>query len=130
MFIESENCLRFLMLIKVTSHDFNCLTDLNDFLVLLNENDFLLNWVTVEEKDLFNIWVEVKLFCFIIVLSFKKRTVKWELKFENWKELIYISMTKFVLFIHVFSRIIWCCFNWVINIKAMFTVWSWIVRFK
>ncbi len=31
------------MLIKVTSYDFDYLTDLNDFSVLLNENDFLLS---------------------------------------------------------------------------------------
>ncbi len=130
MFIESKNCSKSLMLVKVILHDFNCLTDLNDFSILLNENDFSLSWVITEEKDLFNIWVKVKLFCFIIVFSLKRRTVERELKFENWRKSIYIFITKFILFIHIFSKIIWCCFNWVINIKAMFSVWFWIIKFK
>jgi len=71
------------MLIKVALHDFNCSTDFDDFSVLLNENDFSLSWVITEEKSLFNIWVKIKLFCFIIVFLLKKRTVKRELKFEN-----------------------------------------------
>ncbi len=43
MFIESENCSKSLMLIKVTLHDFNCSTDFDDFSILLNENDFSLS---------------------------------------------------------------------------------------
>ena len=43
MFIEFENCSKSLMLVKVILHDFNCLTDLNDFSILLNENNFSLS---------------------------------------------------------------------------------------
>ena len=104
--------LEFLMLVKITSHDFNCLISLTDFsLNWLKESDFRLSWNV--EKDLFNIWVKVKLFCFVIVLLLVSRTINlWlKMKIENWRKSICISITRLILFIHVFSRIIWCWFN-------------------
>ncbi len=82
--------------------------------------------------NLNSIWVEVKLFCFMIVLLLVSRTIDFKLrvKFENRRKLICISITRLILFIHVFSRIIWCWFNWVINIEAVSIIWSWTVRFK
>ncbi len=131
MFIESDVDLEILTLVKVASHDFNCSISLTDFsLNWLKESDFRLSWKIV--KDLFNIWVEVKLFCFIIVLLLVSRTINFELrmKFENRRESICISITRSILFIQIFLRIIWCWFNWVINIKAVSILWSWTVRFE
>ena len=138
MFIElKENDFRlnvdleFLMLVKVASRDFNCSISLTDFsLNWLKESDFRLSWDVV--KDLFSIWVEVKLFCFVIVLLLESRIINFwlEVKFENQRKSIRISITRLILFIHVFSRIIWCWFNQVINIEAVSIVWSWTVRFK
>ncbi len=74
MFIESDVNLKILTLVKVTSHDFNCSISLIDFsLNWLKESDFRLNWNVV--KNLFNIWVEVKLFYFMIILLFKSKTI-------------------------------------------------------
>ncbi len=107
IFIElKENDFRLninlkLMLVKVTSRCFNCSMN---FL-------FWLNWDVTKVKDLFNIWVEVKLFRFMIDLLLEnKATNFWlvELKFENRRKLICISIIRLILFIHVFSRIIWC----------------------
>ncbi len=83
-------------------------------------------------NNLLSIWVEVKLFCFVIVLWLESRTIDFwlEVKFENRRKLIYIFITRLILFIHVFSRIIWCWFNRVINIKTVLIVWSWTVRFE
>ncbi len=123
--------LEFLMLVKVALHDFNCSISLTNFsLNWLKENNFRLSWEIM--KDLFNIWVEVKLFCFVIILLLVSRTIDFELrvKFENWRKLICISITRLILFIHIFSKIIWCWFNQVINIKVVSIVWSWTVRFK
>ncbi len=84
MFVESEVSLEILTLVKVASRDLNCSICLTDFsLNWLKENDFWLDWDVTEVKDLFSIWVEVKLFCFNVVLSLKKKTVERELKFEN-----------------------------------------------
>ncbi len=99
--------LEFLTLVKVALHDFNYLISLTDFsLNWLKESDFRLSWDVV--KDLFSIWVEVKLFCFVIVLLLVSRTIDlWlEMKFENRRKSICISITRSILFIHVFSRII------------------------
>ncbi len=123
--------LEFLMLVKITSHDFNCLISLTDFsLNWLKESDFRLSWNIV--KNLFNIWVEVKFFCFVIILLLESRTINFwlKIKFENQRKLIYISITKLILFIHVFSKIFWYWFNQVINIKTMLIIWFWTVRFK
>ncbi len=123
--------LEFLMLVKITSHDFNCLISLTDFsLNWLKESDFRLSWNVV--KNLFNIWVEVKFFCFVIILLLESRTINFwlKIKFENQRKLIYISITKLILFIHVFSKIFWYWFNQVINIKTMLIIWFWTVRFK
>ena len=133
MFNESEVNLEILTLVKVTSRDFNCSINLTDFsLNWLKESDFWLNWDVMKVKDFFSMWIKIKLFCFVIFLLLDDKTIdfKWELKFENQRKLIYMFITRLILFIHVFSKIIWCCFNWVINIKAVSTVWSWIVRFK
>jgi len=91
MFIElKENEFRLnvdlknLTLVKVASRDFNCSISLTDFsLNCLKESDFRLSWEIV--KDLFSIWVEVKLFCFVIILLLVNRTIDFELrmKFEN-----------------------------------------------
>ncbi len=123
--------LEFLMLVKITSHDFNCLISLTDFsLNWLKESDFRLSWNVV--KNLFNIWVEVKFFCFVIILLLESRTINFwlKIKFENQRKLIYISITKLILFTHVFSKIFWYWFNQVINIKTMLIIWFWTVRFK
>ncbi len=99
--------LEFLTLVKVASRDFNCSISLTDFsLNWLKESDFRLSWDVV--KDLFNIWVEVKLFCFMIVLLLENRTIDFwlKMKFENRRKSIHISITRLILFIHVFSRII------------------------
>ena len=123
--------LEFLMLVKITSHDFNCLISLTDFsLNWLKESDFRLSWNVV--KNLFNIWVEVKFFCFVIILLLESRTINFwlKIKFENQRKLIYISITKLILFIHVFSKIFWYWFNQVINIKTMLIIWFWTVKFK
>ncbi len=123
--------LEILTLVKVASRDFNCSISSTDFsLNWLKESDSRLSWDVV--KDLFSIWVEVKLFCFVIVLLLVSRTIDFELrmKFENWRKSIYISITRLILFIHVFSRIIWCWSNWVINIEVMLIIWFWTVRFK
>ena len=127
MFVElKENDFRlnvdleFLMLVKVASRDFNCSISLTDFsLNWLKESDFRLNWDVV--KDLFSIWVEVKLFCFVIVLLLESRIIDFwlEVKFENQRKSIRISITRLILFIYVFSRIIWCWSNQVINIEAV-----------
>ncbi len=126
--------LEFLTLIKVASRNFNCSINLTNFsLNWLKESDFWLSWDVMKVKDLFNIWVEVKLFHFVIDLLLENRIINFwlvELKFKNWRELICISITRLILFIHVFSRIIWCWSNWVINIEAMSIIWSWTVRFK
>jgi len=109
MFIESDVDLKILMLVKVASHNFNCSINLTDFsLNWLKESDFRLSWKIV--NDFFNIKVEVKFFCFVIILLLVNRTIDFKLrmKFENWRKLIYISITRLILFIHVFSRIIWC----------------------
>ena len=130
MFIESDVDLEILTLVKVASRNFNCLIEL---FFWLKESDFWLNWDVMKVKDLFSIWVEVKLFCFVIDLLLENKAIDFwlvGLKFENERELICISITKSILFIHVFSRIIWCWFNQVINIEAVSIVWSWIVRFK
>ncbi len=129
MFVESDLDLEILALVKVASRDFNCSIKL---FFWLKESDFWLNWDVTKVKDLFNIWVEVKLFCFVIVLWLESRTIDFwlEVKFENWRKSICISITRSILFIHVFSRIIWCWSNWVINIKAVSIVWSWTVRFE
>ncbi len=105
MFIElKKNDFRLnvnlkLMLVKVASRCFNCLMN---FL-------FWLNWNVAKVKDLFSIWVEVKLFRFVIDLLLESKAISFwlvELKFENRRKLIRISITRLILFIHVFSRII------------------------
>ncbi len=109
MFIESDVDLEILTLVKVASRDFDCSISLTDFsLNWLKESDFWLSWDVTKVKDLFSIWVEVKLFRFVIVLLLKSRTIDFwlEVKFENWRKLIHISITRLILFIHVFSRII------------------------
>ncbi len=58
MFIEPDVDLEILTLVKVTSHDFNCLIEL---FFWLKKSDFWLNWDVTKVKDLFSIWVEVKL---------------------------------------------------------------------
>ncbi len=117
MFIELNVDLEISTLVKVTSCDFDYSIS---FFFWLKENNFWLNWVKTEE-DHFSIWVKVKLFCFMINLLFISKVInfKVKLKFENWRKSIHISMTRLILFIHVFSRIIWCWFNWIINIKAV-----------
>ncbi len=105
MFIElKENDFRLnvdleLTLVKVASRYFNCSMN---FL-------FWLNWDVTKVKNLFNIWVEVKLFCFMIDLLLESKAISFwlvELKFENWRKSICISITRLILFIHVFSRLI------------------------
>jgi len=137
MFIElKENNFRLnvnleLTLVKVTSRSFNYSISLTDFsLNWLKESDFRLSWNVV--KDLCSIWIEVKLFYFVIILLLESRTINFwlEVKFENQRKSICISITRSILFIHVFSRIIWCWSNQVINIKAVSIVWFWTVRFK
>ena len=124
-------------------HDFNMfieskdeakLTELNDFMILLNEDDFSLSRVMTEEVNLFSIWVEIKLFCFIAIFLMTERRIKlaliWVFKSENWRWLFLISIVISILFIHVFSRIIWCWLNWVISIEMKCFIWSWTVRFE
>ena len=122
-----------LTLDEIASSDFDCLIVLmNFFFDWLKESDFWLSWKITKVKSLLNIWVEVKLFCFVIVLWLESRTINFwlEIKFENRRKLICISITRSILFIYVFSRIIWCWSNRVINIEAVSIVWSWTVRFK
>ncbi len=123
MFNESDVDLEILTLVKVASHDFNCLISLTDFsLNWLKESDFWLSWDVTKVKDLFSMWVKIKRFCFVIVLLLESKVIDFwlvELKFENRRKLICISITRSILFIHVFSKIIWCWSNRVINIEAM-----------
>jgi len=63
MFIESKNKVK---LIK-----------LNDFMILLNEDDFLLSWVIIKEINLFNIWIKIKLFYFIATFYLLFPIVRW-----------------------------------------------------
>ena len=83
MFIElKENDFRLnvdleLMLVKVASHDFNCSMN---FL-------FWLNWKIMKVKDLFSIWVKVKLFRFMIDLLLENRAIDFWLvhsQFLKW----------------------------------------------
>ncbi len=123
MFIESDVNLEILTLVKVASRDFNYSIEL---FFWLKESDFWLNWDVTKVKNLFSIWVEVKLFCFMIILWLENRIIDFwlvELKFENRRKLIHISITRLILFIHVFSRIIWSWFNQVINIEAVSIIW-------
>ncbi len=62
----------------VESKDEAKLTELNDFMILLNEDDFSLSRVTTEEINLFSIWVEIELFCSIAIFLLE-RTVEWAL---------------------------------------------------
>ncbi len=79
MFIESKNDLKILMLIKVASCNFNCSINFTDFsLNWLKENDFWLDWDVTEVKNLFNIWVKVKLFCFNIILLLESRIINFK----------------------------------------------------
>ncbi len=54
------------------------LTELDDFTIWLNEDDFSLSRVTTEEINLFSIWVEIELFCSIAIFLLE-RTVEWAL---------------------------------------------------
>ncbi len=96
MFIElKENDFRLnvnleLTLVKVASRCFNCSIN---FL-------FWLNWDVTKVKDLFSIWVEVKLFSFVIDLLLESRAIDFwlvELKFENRRKSICISITRSIL---------------------------------
>ncbi len=85
------------------------------FVFLFSKQDERDVWCEAEENELFvkcyfSIWVEVKLFCFVIVLWLESRTIDFwlEMKIENRRKSIRISITRLILFIHVFSRIIWC----------------------
>ncbi len=70
MFNKSEVDLEILTLVKVMSHDFNCLISLTDFsLNWLKESDFWLSWNVMKVKDLFNIWIKIKLFFFFFFLT-------------------------------------------------------------
>ncbi len=62
----------------IESKDEAKLIKLNDFTILLNEDNFSLSWVMTEEVDLFSIWVEIKLFCSIAIFLLE-RTVEWTL---------------------------------------------------
>ncbi len=98
-----------LMLDETASSDFDCLIVLTNFSFdWLKESDFWLSWEITKVKSLLSIWVEVKLFCFVIVLWLESRTIDFwlEVKFENRRESICIFITRSILFIHVFSRII------------------------
>ncbi len=98
-----------LMLNETASSDFDCLIDLTNFSFdWSKESDFWLSWEIAKVNDLLSIWIEVKLFCFMIVLWLESRTISFwlEMKFENQRESIRISITRSILFIHVFSRII------------------------
>ncbi len=110
------------MFIELKKNDFKLNVDLKLTLVKVASRCFnysmnflfWLNWDVIKVKDLFSIWVKVKLFHFVIDLLLEK----------NRRKLICISITRLILFIHIFSRIIWCWFNQVINIKAVSIVWS------
>ena len=121
----------------IESKDEAKLIELNDFMILLNEDDFSLSWVMTEEINLFSIWVKIELFCFIAIFLLEK-TVEWALiealiwvsKLENWRWSSLISIVISILFIHVFSRIIQCWLNRVISIETKRFIWSWTVRFE
>ncbi len=84
MFVEFNVDLKILTLVKVMLHNFNCSISLIDFsLNWLKESDFRLSWKIV--KNLFSIWVEVKLFYFVIILLLVNRTIDFKLrmKIEN-----------------------------------------------
>jgi len=51
------------------------LTELDDFMILLNEDDFSLSQVMTEEINLFSILIEIKLFCSIAIFLLE-RTVE------------------------------------------------------
>ncbi len=76
----------------IESKDEAKLTELDDFMILLNEDDFSLSQVTTEEINLFSIWVEIELF-YSIAIFLLERTVEWALiealievsKLENWR---------------------------------------------
>jgi len=122
-----------LTLDETALNDFDCLINLTNFSFdWSKESDFWLSWKIVKVNDLLSIWVEVKLFCFVIVLWLENRTISFwlEVKFENQRKSICIFITRLILFIHVFSKIIWYWSNRVINIKVMSIVWSWTVRFE
>ncbi len=72
MFNESNVVLEILTLVKVTSRCFNCSMKL---FFWLKESDFWLNWDLMIVKNLFNIWVEVKLFCFVVDLLLENRAI-------------------------------------------------------
>ncbi len=98
-----------LTLDETASNDFDCLINLTNFSFdWSKESDFWLSWKIAKVNDLLSIWVEVKLFCFVIVLWLESRTISFwlEMKFENRRELICISITRSILFIHVFLIII------------------------
>ncbi len=63
------------------------LTELDDFTILLNEDDFSLSRVTTEEIDLFSIWVEIELLCSIAIFLRTEREIElasiWVFESEN-----------------------------------------------
>ncbi len=63
------------------------LIELNDFTILLNEDDFSLSRVMTEEINLFNIWVKIELFCFIAIFLMTERKIQlaliWVFESEN-----------------------------------------------
>ncbi len=65
----------FIIAIFIELKDEAKLTELGDFTILLNEDDFSLSQVTTEEIDLFSIWVEIELFCSIAIFLLE-RTVE------------------------------------------------------
>jgi len=67
-----------LTLDETALNDFDCLINLTNFSFdWLKESDFWLSWKIAKVNNLLSIWVEVKLFCFVIVLWLENRTISF-----------------------------------------------------